>query len=192
MQTNNLSAKEAMERLKEGNRRYLEASSNPGDISAIIRKKTCDEGQSPYAIVISCADSRAIPESIFCAGIGELFVVRVAGNVIGKHQLGSIEYAAGHLGAKLIVVLGHSHCGAVGAALGSGPSGYVKYITDEIRQAIGDEKDELRACCLNVERSVNVIKDSLQFQEEDDICVCGALYHIDTGVVEFWDSAFLE
>lgn len=192
MQTQNLSAQEAMERLKEGNRRYLEASSNPGDISAIIRKKTCDEGQSPYAVIVSCADSRAIPESIFCAGIGELFVIRVAGNVIGKHQLGSIEYAAGHLGAKLIVVLGHSHCGAVGAALGSEPSGYVKYITDEIRQAIGDETDELRACCLNVKRSVNVIQDRLQFSEEDKICVCGAIYHIDTGIVEFLDSAFLE
>lgn len=192
MQAHNISAKEAMERLKEGNHRYLSAASNPGDISALIRKKTCDDGQSPYAIIISCADSRAIPESIFCAGIGELFVIRVAGNVIGKHQLGSIEYAAGHLGVKLIVVLGHSHCGAVGAALDSEPSGFVKYITDEIRQAIGDETDELRACCLNVERSVNVIQDSLQFSEEDEICVYGALYHIDTGVVEFLDPAFLE
>lgn len=187
MQNTNLSAAEALGKLKEGNSRYLDAVSNPGDISSLIRKKTCEEGQSPYAIVITCSDSRVIPESIFSAGIGELFVIRVAGNVIDNHQLGSVEYAVDHLGSKLVVVLGHSHCGAVGAAMGSDPSGYVKFITDEIREAIGDEKDELRACCLNVERSVSRIKNSLNYQDGGDVKVCGAVYHIDSGKVEFLD-----
>lgn len=190
MGNENLTAAEAMEKLKEGNQRYLEAKTNPGDVSLQIRKKTCDEGQVPYAIVITCSDSRVIPESIFSAGIGELFVIRVAGNVMDKHQLGSVEYAAGHLGSALVVVLGHTHCGAVGAALSSEPSGYVKFITDEIRKAIGEEKDETRACCLNVERSVSIIKDSLDIQEleaQGGLKVCGALYHIDSGKVEFLD-----
>ena len=187
MQNSNLTAAEALAKLKEGNQRYLDATSNPGDISPLLRKKTCEEGQSPYAIVITCSDSRVIPESIFSVGIGEIFTIRVAGNVIDNHQLGSVEYAADHLGTKLVVVLGHSHCGAVGAAMGGDPSGYVKYITDEIRKAIGEEKDELRACCLNVERSVSVIKDSLKYQGEgeNDVKVCGAVYHIDSGKVEF-------
>lgn len=189
MQKENLSWVEAMEKLKEGNKRFLTADSNPGDISTLIRKKTCEEGQSPYAVIVTCSDSRVIPESVFCAGIGEVFVIRVAGNVMDNHQLGSVEYAVDHLGTKLVVVLGHSHCGAVGAAMGSEPSGFVKFITDEIRAAIGDEKDELRACCLNVERSVSKIKENLKYQEDGEhgVKVCGALYHIDSGKVEFLD-----
>ncbi len=183
----NLSAAEAMTKLKEGNARYLDATSNPGDVSVQLRKKTCDEGQTPYAIVITCSDSRVIPESIFSAGIGELFVIRVAGNVMDHHQLGSVEYAADHLGSNLVVVLGHTHCGAVGATITSNPSGFVKYITDEIRKAIGDEKDELTACRLNVERSVSVIKEQLNLTDESSLKVCGAIYHIDTGSVEFLD-----
>ena len=187
MHKENLSATEALEKLKEGNERYLSAKTNPGDISPQIRQKTCDEGQAPYAIVVTCSDSRVIPESIFMAGLGELFVIRVAGNVIDNHQLGSIEYAAGHLGSNLVVVLGHEHCGAVGAAMNDKPDGYVKYITDEIRKAIGEEKDEYRACCLNVERSVSVIKESLGLQEGDKLKVCGAFYRIGSGAVEFLD-----
>ena len=98
-----------------------------------------------------------------------------------------MEYAADHLGTNLVVVLGHTHCGAVGATITSDPSGFVKYITDEIRLAIGDEKDELKACRLNVERSVSVIKEQLHLTEESSLKVCGAIYHIDTGRVEFMD-----
>jgi carbonic anhydrase len=187
MQKENLSAAEALQKLKEGNQIYLTAETNPGDISSKIRKFTCENGQSPYAVVITCSDSRVIPESIFSAGIGELFVIRVAGNVMDKHQLGSVEYAVDHLGTNLVVVLGHEHCGAVGAALNSDPDGYVKFITDEIRKAIGEEKDELRASCLNVERSVSVIKDSLNIQEDNKVKVCGAFYYIGSGKVEFLD-----
>ncbi len=188
MQEAKVSAAEALAKLKEGNERYLSATTNSGDISTLIRKRTCDEGQSPYAIIVTCSDSRVIPESIFMAGIGELFVIRVAGNVMDKHQLGSVEYAADHLGTRLVVVLGHEHCGAVGAAMGAAPGGYVQSITDEICKAIGDEKDEYRACCLNVERSVTAIQEGLNVKnEEGGLKVCGAYYHIGSGKVDFFD-----
>ena len=179
-------AEEALKKLKDGNARYLTAKQNEGDISAALREKTCAEGQTPYAIVVTCSDSRVIPESIFSAGIGELFVIRVAGNVIDNHQLGSIEYAAEHLGSPLVVVMGHSHCGAVGAAIGHGAEGYIKFITDEIKKAIGEEKDDYAACCLNVQHSVKVIKDSLKIQDDEHgLQVCGAVYHLEDGRVEF-------
>ncbi len=186
MHKENMTAAEALEKLKKGNEHYLTASVNDGDISPAIRKDTCDNGQSPYAVVITCSDSRVIPEAIFSAGIGELFVIRVAGNVMDNHQLGSVEYAVEHLGSRLVLVLGHEHCGAVGAAISDDPSGYVKYITDEIRKAAGGEKDALRASCLNVERSVSIIRESLGFTKESGICVCGAMYHIGDGKVEFF------
>ena len=128
-----------------------------------------------------------IPEAVFSAGIGELFTIRVAGNVMDNHQLGSVEYAADHLGTNLVIVLGHTNCGAVGAALSSSPDGFVKYITDEIKKAIGDEKDALKASCLNVERSVSIIKEKLKLTDESPLKVCGAIYHIDRGKVEFME-----
>lgn len=184
----NLSAKDALAKLQEGNRAYLNASVNSGDISPALRRETSLHGQHPYAIVVTCSDSRVIPESIFSAGIGDLFVIRVAGNVMDDHQLGSIEYAAGHLGCKLVVVLGHTHCGAVDAAIHHAPEGYIKFITDGIKLAIGKETDEFRACCLNVKRSVEVIETSLNLWDREDdqgLFVAGAIYHIEDGRVEF-------
>lgn len=187
MENEILSASEALAKLKDGNKKYITATYPSGDISLIIRRETYDHGQTPYAVIVTCSDSRVIPESVFMAGIGELFVIRVAGNVIGRHQLGSIEYAVSHLGTKLVVVLGHNRCGAVGAALNGEPEGFIKFITDEIRMAIGEEKDEFRACCLNVQRSVSVIRENLTLPGED-LKVCGAMYHIDSGEVEFLDE----
>lgn len=181
MHTIGIPANEALEKLLAGNCAYRDATVNTGDISPRIREKTCREGQTPYAVIISCSDSRVIPENIFMAGIGELFVIRVAGNVMDDHQLGSVEYAVTHLGCKLVLVLGHTHCGAVDAAMHHEPDGYIKFITDEIRLAIADETDALKACCLNVERSVSVIRDRLEGQ---DFSVRGAVYHIDSGRVE--------
>ena len=186
--TENVTATEALARLRAGNRAYLTAGCNPGDVSPALRLRTLRQGQRPYAVVITCSDSRVIPESIFSAGIGDLFVIRVAGNVIDDHQLGSIEYAAGHLGCKLILVLGHTHCGAVDAAINSDPEGYIKFITDEIKLAIGDETDDYRACCLNVRRSVRLIEESLDIQQierEEGLRVAGAMYDLETGQVEF-------
>lgn len=180
---NAVSAEEALKKLQAGNDAYLTAKTGSGDISPEIRKDTCENGQFPYAIVVTCSDSRVIPESIFSAGIGELFVIRVAGNVMDNHQIGSVEYAADHLGCKLVVVLGHTNCGAVGAALGGGAEGYIKFITDEIKLAIGTESDGYKASCLNVNRSVKRIQDSLKLA--DDVKVMGAVYHIEDGHVEF-------
>ena len=128
-----------------------------------------------------------IPERIFHAAIGDLFTIRVAGNVIDDHQLGSIEYAAGHLGTKLVVVLGHTQCGAVHAAIDHDPSGFIKYITDSIKAAIGKETDDYKATVLNIQQSIRMIESSLEIQkdEEDGLRVVGAVYHIEDGTVEF-------
>lgn len=183
----NISAREAMEKLVKGNEQYLTSDFHSGDVSRAIRLNTFNHGQVPYAIIITCSDSRVVPEYIFSAGIGDLFVIRVAGNVIDKHQLGSIEYGAEHLGTPLVVVLGHTRCGAVGAAINDNPSGYVKSITDEIKQAIGMEKDDYRAGCLNVANSVDVIKKSLgeEYIKKTGIQVIGAICNIDSGKVNF-------
>lgn len=180
-------AAEALEKLKSGNAAYLNAATNPGNVSPAIRKDTCDNGQHPYAIVVTCSDSRVIPEAIFSAGIGEIFTIRVAGNVIDDCLLGSVEYAADHLGTNLIVVLGHTNCGAVGASISGGAHGFIKAITDEIMGAIGEEKDAYKACCLNVKNSMKRISDGLQIPPEGNAKgwkVVGAVYHIDDGRVE--------
>ena len=181
-----LNAEMALAKLKQGNEIYLKGENN-GDISLLKRQDTFQNGQHPYAIIISCSDSRVIPESIFNAGIGDLFVIRVAGNVMDDHQLGSVEYAAHHLGVKLIVVLGHNHCGAVDAAVNHNPNGYIKFITDEIKKAIGDEKDEYKACCLNVKHSMEIIENSFEIHQEEEhgLKVVGAVYHIENGKVDF-------
>ena len=175
-----MNAKDALKRLQEGNRQYLESTRCTGDVSPQIRQDTVLRGQFPFAIIIACSDSRVIPEAIFQCGIGDLFVIRVAGNVMDRHQLGSIEYAAEHLGTKLAMVLGHTHCGAVDAAIRHEPAGYVKYITDEIRKAANGESDPYRAACLNVERSVSIIKSSIK---ADGLRVVGAMADIETGEV---------
>src|SRR4051794_32701972 len=108
----------ALSKLKEGNLRFSGNDVSQGKPNAAKRAET-QNGQHPFAIVLTCADSRTSPEMIFDSNIGDLFVVRTAGNVVDEHALGSIEYAVDHLGARLVVVLGHESCGAVTAALAS-------------------------------------------------------------------------
>lgn len=169
-----------IQRLCKGNKDYQKSG------SVELRLKTAREGQNPYAIVICCSDSRVIPEQIFSAGIGELFVIRVAGNVLNDHQLGSIEYAAAHLGCKLIIMLGHTGCGAVAAALEGHAKGFVASITNDIRKAIGDEKDPNEACKLNVQNGVARIKEEFsQHPEISDANVLGAIYDIESGEVSW-------
>lgn len=179
---------ELRERLIAGNLRYLNAESPLGEVSPALRQKTAREGQSPFAIVVCCSDSRVIPEALFSAGIGELFVIRVAGNVLDRHQLGSIEYAAAHLGCKLVLMLGHSGCGAVGAALKGGGEGYISFITDQILQAIGEERDPARACEKNVRRGVEIIREAFREHPEipsADLDILGAVYDIADGAVRW-------
>ena len=188
MNSYRITADEAKERLIAGNQRYVGSNELRNDVSPENLLRYCKNGQQPYAIIITCSDSRVVPELIFSAGIGDLFVIRVAGNVIDSHQLGSIEYAAEHLGTGLIVVLGHDRCGAVDAAMNHEPDGYIRYITDEIVKAIGDEKDEVKACCLNVKHSCEIIEHSLQIQKDEreyGLKVLGAIYHLESGGVEF-------
>ena len=182
-------ADQALQRLRDGNAAFVEAGTITADVSASARKRTLEQGQDPYAIVITCSDSRVIPEAIFNAGIGDLFVIRVAGNVIDDHQLGSIEYAAGHLGSNLVLVLGHDHCGAVDAAMNHDPEGYIKFITDDISQAIGNEQDEYTACKLNALHSAAVIESSLEIQHDEELGlrVRAGLYHLESGRVEFFE-----
>lgn len=177
-----------VERLIDGNRRYLCAQANLGDVSPALRLRTAQEGQQPHTVVVCCADSRVVPEAIFSAGLGELFVIRIAGNVLDDHQLGSIEYAAAHLGCGLILVLGHTGCGAVSAALSGHGEGYIRYITDEILRAVGEERDPDAACRLNVLHAVALIRRA--FREHPEIPsagldVRGAVYDIRSGAVDW-------
>ena len=167
-------------RLMEGNRRWQQA----GEVIDALRRETARTGQKPYAIVIACSDSRVIPEQLFDAGLGELFVIRVAGNVLDRHQLGSVEYAAAHLHCRMILMLGHTGCGAVGAALSGGGDGFIRYITDEILLAVGEERDPLRACERNVRHGVDQLR--REFAEHPEIPtaeleICGAVYDIEDG-----------
>ncbi len=179
---------EVIERLIKGNEQYLKNRYNPGDTSAEIRKKTAEEGQHPYAIVIACSDSRVIPEAIFSANLGELFVIRIAGNVLDNHQLGSIEYAASHLDANVIVMLGHTRCGAVAAAIKGVNEGFIKYITDDISKTIGAETDDYKATVLNVKHGVSRIRQAFKEHPEivsDELEIVGAVYNLDTGKVDW-------
>lgn len=174
-------AKEALDALRAGNESYINAETMSGDVSKRTRERTSREGQSPYAVVVTCSDSRVIPEAIFSAGIGDLFVIRAAGNVVDEIVTGSVEYAVEHLGCRLVVVLGHTHCGAVDAALHHAPEGHVKAITDRIKDAIGGEKNADAACRLNVENSVRELKNAHIAGAE----IVGAVYDIESGRVSF-------
>ena len=172
-------ASSAIDILKKGSRKYVTS------VDRKLLKQTAEEGQHPYAIVVCCSDSRVIPEQIFHADIGDLFVIRVAGNVLDNHQLGSIEYAAGHLGTNLIIMLGHTGCGAVEATLKGGGDGFIKYITDDIAEAIGEVRDSREACKLNTLHGVQRIRDEFSEHPEIEAEVVGALYDIGTGTVEW-------
>lgn len=185
MENEYIDAQAALNKLKDGNKRYMETYRYNGDISRENVSKGHSDGQKPYAVILTCSDSRVIPEGIFSAGIGELFVIRVAGNVVDSHQLGSLQYAVEHLGSKLILVMGHRHCGAVSAAITGGVNGPVAAIINEIKEAIGAETSDYPACKLNVEHSIARIQDELDIT--DDIMVKGAIYDISDGSVEFFD-----
>ena len=163
-----------------GNDRFRQTSSEE------LRHKTAVEGQHPYAIVICCSDSRVIPEKIFSAEIGDLFVIRVAGNVLDNHQLGSIEYAASHLHCDQIIVLGHTGCGAVNAALSGHSDGFIQFITNDIQEAIGDERDPEKACRLNVLHNMDRLrKEFADHPEIDEVDISGGVYDIVSGEVDW-------
>jgi len=178
-----MDAEDALSRLKEGNARYVSGGGYGGDVSEGIRIRTAEEGQRPYAAIVTCSDSRVIPEAVFDAGIGELFVIRSAGNVVDGCTLGSLEYAVGHMGVRLVVVMGHTSCGAIAEAIKGLHEGHSIEIIDDIREGIGDEKDPTRASVLNVRNSVRIISGDIGARH--GIRIIGALYDIRTGKAEF-------
>ena len=176
--------------LEQQNEIYVKNGTNDGDLSKSKREDVTENGQHPYAVIVTCSDSRVPAEHIFNAGIGELFVIRTAGNVIGDHALGSVEYGMEHLGAKLVVVLGHTNCGAVDAALNGGAHGAIATITDEISACLPEQCDPREAEALNVENSISRIMESeiiTEITQTGTSRVVGAIYDIESGAVEFFD-----
>ncbi len=176
-------AAEALAKLKRGNEAYLKAGFNPGNVSPEIRLSTSTEGQEPYAVVIACSDSRVLPEAVFSCGIGEIFTVRTAGNTVGETELGSIEYAVEHLHVPLVVVLAHTSCGAVTAAVQGERGGYVGAITADIGKAAGEEKDITKASVANALYQAEKIRSA--FTDKYGLEVKAALYHIHSGAVDW-------
>ncbi len=190
----NLSWQDALSQLKEGNKRYVaENQSNPHNSKE--RRESLTGYQAPYAIILGCADSRVIPELAFDAGIGDIFTVRVAGNIANTAALGSIEYAVAHLGVNLIVVLGHENCGAVTAAVSGGDNGYnLNHLVAEIVPAISASKDKSVNAIVKKNAEINsaqILTRSPIIQnaaKERAVRIIPAYYHLGSGEVEFMEG----
>ena len=186
---------EAIAKLKEGNGRYASGKlQHPGQTTE--RRAELTKDQHPFAVIVSCSDSRVPPEIVFDQGLGDLFVVRVAGNVIDDHSLGSIEYAVDHLGARLIVVLGHQSCGAVKAAketiaAKSKAPGHIQSLVTAIQPAVeATAKSDLGATVeANVKNVVQALRTSTPILkpkvDSGEVQVIGGYYSLDTGAVTF-------
>ena len=191
----NLSAKEAIQKLKDGNKRFIKNQAQHPDES-IERKKEMLKGQHPFVVILSCSDSRVPPELIFDQGLGDIFEIRNAGNVLNEHVIGSIEYAVMHCGVKLIVIMGHQDCGAIAATLsGVSETKYIQALEDSIKPAIEDcKKEGLEINSDNVVKAhvmqdINELltQDSqlVKYMKEHKVKIVPAYYHIDTGKVDF-------
>jgi carbonic anhydrase len=189
---------EALRLLVAGNRAFVDAGASCARQSPARRAEVAAV-QHPVAVVIGCADSRVPPEAIFGQGIGDLFVIRVAGNIIDDAVLGSVEYAVDHLGASLVVVLGHERCGAVKAAVSDEPApAHVDAIVRRIRAALAAAKKQAGGDALdnavraNVAASVRDVAGSTPLLaplvQKGRVKVVGARYDLDTGVVELLDA----
>lgn len=201
-------ARQALERLREGNLRFCQGRGGGHQAASLARRTELVGGQEPLAIVLGCSDSRVPAEIVFDQGLGDLFVIRVAGNVIAPSLIGSVEFAAERFGTRLVVVLGHSQCGAVMATLeelrraGGSHSPHFRSIVDRIRPALegllqgareGDEgslvADAVRA---NVRASTNQLRhgsDVLERLIEDEgLMVVGAEYSLESGEVRFFED----
>lgn len=186
-----ISADAALAKLKEGNLRFATSEVSQGKPTAARRAETA-QGQHPFAIVVACADSRTAPELVFDQNLGDLFVVRTAGNLVDDHALGSIEYAVAHLGARLIVVLGHSRCGAVMAALESDQApGHIQSLVRDIQPAIkaakGKPGDALAAAITENAREVAAqIKAKAALGDlAKEVRIVFAVYDLATGKIEW-------
>jgi carbonic anhydrase len=189
---------DAISKLKEGNGRYTSGSlQHPGQTTE--RRNELAKTQHPFATIISCSDSRVPPEIVFDQGLGDLFIVRVAGNVINNEGLGSVEYSVDHLGTRLILVLGHQSCGAVQAARetiaakGKAP-GHIQSLVTAIKPAVdATAKDDLDTTIkTNVKNVVQALRSSTPILKAEvdsgKIQVVGGYYSLDTGAVTFLDE----
>lgn len=198
IQTYSDTKEDPLNRLKKGNEIYIDANYNKNQIDKATRKKLNEGGQKPYAVILTCSDSRVVPENIFYTGIGELFVIRVAGNVVDDTVLGSIEYGISKLDVPLIVVMGHDDCGAVKGASEKYINGKLETIVEEIKPSYekaklqGGSKEEIynNAVKFNTENSINLIKENeiiKKYIDEKRVKVTGANYDMETGLVKWLD-----
>ncbi len=203
-----ISAREALDRLRDGNRRFVDGVQQGEIPSNQTRRIELTSGQAPFGIILGCSDSRVPAEIVFDQGLGDLFVIRVAGNIVAASQIGSVEFAAERFGTPLVVVLGHSQCGAVQATVEElmlpreGQSPNLRSIVDRIRPSVEALLDtELRrdpealisrATRANVRASVNQLRHGSRLLEQriqsDGLLVVGAEYSLATGVVDFFDG----
>lgn len=203
-----LGAVEALERLREGNRRFVSDLPSDDEPTSAARRRQVVGNQWPFAIILGCSDSRVPAELVFDQGLGDLFVIRVAGNIVAPSQVGSVEFAAERFGTRLVVVLGHSQCGAIAATLeelersSAGRSPNLRAIVDRIRPSVealleggADIRDEAlvhRAVRANIRASANHLRHGSRVLEglieRDGLIVVGAEYHLETGVVDFFDG----
>jgi carbonic anhydrase len=202
-----ISAWDALQALREGNQRFVsELGLEAGTSRA--RRRELPAGQEPFAIILGCSDARVPAEIVFDQGLGDLFVIRVAGNIVAPSQVGSVEFAAEAFGTRLVVVLGHSNCGAIHATLehltrpSADQSRNLRTIVDRIRPAVegllerGPRRDRRTLEQLAVRANIRMSADHLRHGSEllerlihkDGLLVVGAEYSLETGVVDFFDG----
>jgi carbonic anhydrase len=203
-----LTAAQALDRLQEGNRRFVANQSALSGFSNAARRVELVAGQEPFAIILGCSDSRVPAELVFDQGFGDLFVIRVAGNIVAPSQVGSVEFAASRFGTPLVVVMGHSQCGAIVATLeelqgrAATSSRNLRSIVDRVRPSIEPllaqhsavDYDALvrEAVRANVRASVDHLRHGSELLEklitDNGFAVVGAEYSLETGVVDFFEN----
>lgn len=203
-----MTALEALQRLQEGNQQFVENIFKSSDRVKEVKWALGNSDQEPFAVILGCSDSRVPVEVVFNQGFGDLFVIRVAGNIVAPSQIGSIEFAAEKFGTRLVVVLGHTHCGAIDATLDSmlhpeaANSRNLLSIVDRIRPSLqGLMATELRhdhallkkaAVRTNVSISASFLRHGSRLIEDltkdGKLLVVGAEYSLETGVVDFFDG----
>ncbi len=203
-----ISAREGLELLRQGNRRFVAEVRSWETLPSQARRVELTSGQEPFAAILGCSDSRVPVEIVFNQGLGDLFVIRVAGNIVAPSQVGSVEFAAEQFGTRLVVVLGHSNCGAIAATLDQlqrpkeNQSRNLRSIVDFVRPSVEDllatdlrhDREALirEAVRANIRSSANHIRHGSEIIEQlirnDGLLVVGAEYSLATGVVEFFDG----
>ncbi|MBL9156916.1 MAG: carbonic anhydrase [Verrucomicrobiales bacterium] len=203
-----ISSPDALDRLREGNLRFAEDRPSESGISGAARRSQLLDGQQPFAIILGCSDSRVPAELVFDQGLGDLFVIRVAGNIVAPSQIGSIEYAAEVTGARLVVVMGHSNCGAIEATIDelqrpqANRSRNLSSIVNRIRPSVetlletGLSQDRSALVRFAVRSNIRASVDHLRHGSEilerlidkEGLAVVGAEYSLETGLVEFFDG----